>query len=63
MKLQAKAYVEGIRHYVHSKSTGIDNPMLNPLIEPNLSRECFVVAEKVGNFHQQECCVDACLSG
>lgn len=38
MKLQAKAYVEGIWHYVHPKSTGIDDPLLNPLMEPNLSR-------------------------
>ncbi|XP_027082437.1 probable carboxylesterase 2 [Coffea eugenioides] len=35
-KLQAKAYVEGIWHYVHPKSTRVDDPLLNPLIEPNL---------------------------
>ncbi|XP_027177802.1 probable carboxylesterase 7 [Coffea eugenioides] len=37
MKLQAKAYVKGIWHYVHPKFTGVDDPLLNPLMEPNLS--------------------------
>ncbi|XP_027177579.1 probable carboxylesterase 13 [Coffea eugenioides] len=62
-KLQAKAYVKGIWHYVHPKSKGVDDPLLNLLMEPNLSRLGFVVAKKVGCFHQQECCVDASLSG
>ena len=38
MKLQVKAYVEGIWHYVRPKSTRVDDPLLNPLMEPNLSR-------------------------
>ena len=63
MKLQVKAYVKGIWHYVHPKSTGVDDPLLNPRMEPNLLRLGFVVAKKVGYFHQQECCVDASLSG
>ncbi|CDP18364.1 unnamed protein product [Coffea canephora] len=29
----------------------------------DILRECFVVSEKVGYFHQQECSVDASLSG
>nr|ABZ89192.1 putative protein [Coffea canephora] len=62
-KLQAKAYVKGIWYYVHPKSTEVDDPLLNPLMEPNISRLDFVVAKKVGYFHQQEYCVDASLSG
>ncbi|CDP16536.1 unnamed protein product [Coffea canephora] len=53
----------GIWHYVHPKSTGVDDPLLNSRMESNLLRLGFVVAKKVGYFHQQECCVDAFLSG
>ncbi|CDP02969.1 unnamed protein product [Coffea canephora] len=63
MKLQVKAYVKAIWHYVHPKSTGVDDPLLNHWMEPNLLRLDFVVVKKVGYFHQQECCVDAFLSG
>ena len=56
MKLHVKAYV-------HPKSKGVDDPLLNSRMEPNLLRLDFVVAKKVGYFHQQECCVDASLSG
>ncbi|XP_027102568.1 probable carboxylesterase 12 [Coffea arabica] len=62
-KLRANAYVKGIWYYVNPKSTGVDDPLLNSLMEPNISRLDFVVAKKVGYFHQQEYCVDASLSG
>nr|XP_027086674.1 tuliposide A-converting enzyme 2, chloroplastic-like [Coffea arabica] len=63
MASRVKAYVKDIWHYVHPKSTGIDDPLLNSRMKPNLLRLGFVVAKKVGHFHQQECCVDASLSG
>ncbi|CDP02105.1 unnamed protein product [Coffea canephora] len=65
-KLQVKAYVEGIWHYIHLKSTGVDDPLLNPSdrTKPLLQRkDCFVVTKNIGYFHQQECCVDASISG
>ncbi|CDP07523.1 unnamed protein product [Coffea canephora] len=44
------------------KIYGVDYPLLNPLIEPNFLRKCFVIVAKVGYFHQQECCIDASLN-
>ncbi|CDO97159.1 unnamed protein product [Coffea canephora] len=36
--LEMKAYVEVLWHYIHPKSAGADDPLVNPVMEPNLSR-------------------------
>ena len=33
-----KSYVEAAWHFVYPNTTGLDDPLLNPVMEPNLSK-------------------------